>query len=158
PHAYFMRYVLHVEPVEQPEDIVELRPIDRGSLVHAILDRFVQELYADGERSSEEDARHRLHAIADEECDRLAAQGLPGRPLLGVRARRMIHDAVEAWFVADRAFRTEGDLHTVATEYRFGPIELRLSDGRALRFRGAVDRVDASADGHLMVIDYKTGS
>jgi RecB family exonuclease len=157
PHAYFMRYVLHVEPVEQPEDIVELRPIDRGSLVHAILDRFVHEEYADGDLADEEGARRRLHEITDDECDRLAAQGLTGRPLLWVRARRLIHDAVEAWFVADRAFRAENDLQTVATEYRFGPIELPLSDGRVLRFRGAVDRVDAFADGRLMVIDYKTG-
>src|SRR5262249_38378875 len=149
---------LHVEPVEQPEDIVELRPIDRGSLVHAILDRFVREEYGNGDVADEDGARQRLHEITDEECERLAAQGLTGRPLLWVRARRMIHDAVEAWFVADRAFRSEGDLHTVATEYRFGPIELPLSDGRSVRFRGAVDRVDASADGHLIVIDYKTGS
>src|SRR5204862_5550163 len=36
-------------------------------------------------------------------------------------------------------------------------IELLLTDGRRLRFRGAADRVDGGSEGSLLVIDYKTG-
>jgi RecB family exonuclease len=149
PHAYFMRYVLGIDPIEQPEDIVELRPIDRGSIVHAVLDRFVAE---DGTT----DARERLHDIADEVCNEFAERGLSGRRLLWVREQRVIHDALDAWLEADHGYRDEYGLRTVATEHRFGPIVLTLPDTRTLRFRGAIDRVDAAADGRLFVFDYKT--
>ncbi len=69
----------------------------------------------------------------------------------------MIHDALDAWFDADDGYRAEYGLTTLATEHRFGPIVLTLPDTRTLRFRGAIDRVDAAADGRLFVFDYKTG-
>jgi len=58
----------------------------------------------------------------------------------------------------------------VAVEYRFGltdaetgeavePVAVDIGDGRRMRFRGAVDRIDRSQDGsRLVVLDYKTGS
>jgi RecB family exonuclease len=150
PHAYFMRYLLHVDPVEQPEDIIELRPLDRGSIVHAVLDRFVA---GGGTRAD----RERLHDIADEECARVADRGLAGRQLLWVREQRNIHDALDAWLDADHEYRIVAGLATVATEHRFGPVELTLSDARTVRFQGAVDRVDRGVDGRLFVFDYKTG-
>ena len=61
------------------------------------------------------------------------------------------------WLEADDEYRAEHGLKTLATEHRFGPIEVPLSDGRTLRFRGAIDRVDAAGDGRLFVFDYKTG-
>jgi RecB family exonuclease len=50
----------------------------------------------------------------------------------------------------------------VATELVFGrrgvaPVEITLDDGRSVRFRGSIDRVDTTADG-LAVVDYKSGS
>ena len=50
-----------------------------------------------------------------------------------------------------------------AVELKFGDddehpsAEVGLPDGRRLRFRGMVDRVDQAADGSLLVLDYKTG-
>ena len=89
-------------------------------------------------------------------CDEFAERGLSGRRLLWVREQRVIHDALDAWLEADDAYRAEYGLRTVATEHRFGPITLTLPDARTLRFRGAVDRVDATDDGRLFVFDYKT--
>ena len=149
PHAYFMRYVLGIEPVERPEDIIQLRPIDRGSIVHEVLDRFVAE-------GGTTDARERLHEIADEVCDEFAERGLTGRRLLWERERRVIHAELDAFFDADDGYRDEYGLRTVATEHRFGPIEVTLPDRATVRVRGAIDRVDAAADGRLVVIDYKT--
>ena len=37
------------------------------------------------------------------------------------------------------------------------PFVLRLADGRRLRFRGRIDRVDRALGGGLVVTDYKTG-
>ncbi len=38
-----------------------------------------------------------------------------------------------------------------------GPVELDWSDGRRLLVRGKADRIDRTADGRLVVIDYKSG-
>ena len=43
PHAYFMRYVLRHRPRRTARGDRRAAPIDRGSIVHAVLDRFVAE-------------------------------------------------------------------------------------------------------------------
>src|SRR5690606_17767701 len=54
--------------------------------------------------------------------------------------------------------------HPVATELAFGPdreqppVEIDLGDGRTVLLRGFIDRVDRTADGGVVVVDYKTGS
>ncbi|HEX5096798.1 MAG TPA: PD-(D/E)XK nuclease family protein, partial [Acidimicrobiia bacterium] len=37
-------------------------------------------------------------------------------------------------------------------------VPVQLTDGRSVRFNGAIDRVDRAATGNLVVFDYKTGS
>src|SRR5207253_10905402 len=37
------------------------------------------------------------------------------------------------------------------------PVEVHLADDRTIRFRGSADRVDSTADGELVVTDYKSG-
>ena len=49
-----------------------------------------------------------------------------------------------------------------AVEQRFGwdraaPVSISLGDGRSVRFRGTVDRIDRLPGGGLSVLDYKTG-
>ena len=52
----------------------------------------------------------------------------------------------------------------MAVEHRFGVDEgddavvLDIGDGRTVAFRGFIDRIDRTADGGVLVVDYKTGS
>ncbi|HEX8804178.1 MAG TPA: PD-(D/E)XK nuclease family protein, partial [Acidimicrobiales bacterium] len=46
PHAYFVRQLLRVEPAETPERQLAITPIDRGSLVHDVLERYVSSVLA----------------------------------------------------------------------------------------------------------------
>ena len=39
PHAYFVRHVLGVRPIEEPADVEQLGAADRGTALHAALDR-----------------------------------------------------------------------------------------------------------------------
>ena len=48
PHAYFMRHVLRVEPIDDADDDHRISPLERGSLVHRILERWLAEAIADG--------------------------------------------------------------------------------------------------------------
>jgi RecB family exonuclease len=170
PFDYLMEHVLRVEIPELPEEIYELSPLDRGSLVHDTLDAFLREVLARDGGPPAPDApwtdtdRARLHELAEEWCDRYEALGITGRRAFWDRDRRRILADLDRFLRADTALRDEHDLTTVATELSFGlprsvqpAIEVPLSDGRTLRFRGAADRVDRSGNGALLVIDYKTG-
>ena len=147
-----MQYVLHVDPVEQPEDIVELRPIDRGSIVHAVLDRFV------GEGGTRARSASGCTTSPTRSARASPTSGLAGRRLLWEREQRIIHDALDAWLDADDEYRRECGLRDARDR---APLRSDRADALAtvasLRFRGAVDRVDRAADGRLFVFDYKTG-
>lgn len=149
PHAYFLRQVLHVRVVEDPKDVLQLSPIDRGDLLHKVLHRYV----VDGSRG-----RARLHEITDEECAGVEARGLSGHRVLWDRDRRRIHRELDAWSEADARFRADHRSTTVGTEVRFESVPVALPDGRCVGFRGSIDRVDRTATGALIVIDYKSGS
>jgi ATP-dependent helicase/nuclease subunit B len=166
PHAYFAHYVLHVDAIERPEEIVQLSALDRGSVMHAALDRFLAELIGQPGvgRPWAAAQRERLHEIMREACDEVEASGLGGRRLLWERARRQMHDELDRFLDADTTYREEQGAETLATELGFGKrdptrpaIEIACSDGRTLRLGGSVDRIDRWASGELAVIDYKTG-
>ncbi len=167
PHAYFVKYVLGVDAVERPEEIVQLSPLERGNVVHEVLENFFAPLVdRDGiGRPWPEAERRRLHETLRATCAALEARGVTGRRLLWARAQRELHAELDALLDADGEYRAETGAATVATELGFGrardphpAVVIALSDGRTLHFVGSADRVDRCADGHLVVIDYKTGS
>jgi ATP-dependent helicase/nuclease subunit B len=155
PHAYFMQSVLHIEPVEVPEEILQLQPIERGAMVHSVLDEFL----AAGPRD-----RARLRALAEAVCADAQARGITGRRLLWDRDRRLLLAELDDFFDADEGWRTARHAETLITEVAFGhgesaqgPVELAWDDGRRILVRGTADRIDRDGDGVLVVIDYKTG-
>jgi ATP-dependent helicase/nuclease subunit B len=162
-----MQSVLHVDPVERPEDIMQLAPIDRGSLVHEVLDRFLAETRTRAGAGLPWTGadRARLRTIAEEVSDLVEARGLTGRRLLWHRDRRLIFAELDAFLAADQEYRSGGVAETLATELAFGmpegeagAVEVELGGGRVVRVRGKADRVDRRTNGDLVVIDYKTGS
>ncbi len=155
PHAYLMKSVLYVEPVERPETIWQLSPLDRGSLVHEVLEHFVANGAFD---------RDRLRALAEKACAAAEARGITGRRLLWERERRVLFAELDAFYDADVAWRAKHDARPLAAELSFGfatdahpPVEVRWADGRTVRLHGTADRIDITAAGELLVIDYKTG-
>lgn len=147
PHAYLLEHVLGIEMVEEPERRLRLDPLDKGSLVHEVLHRFVEEEAGD---------RQRLQEIGAEVCDDFAARGRTGRQLFWRRDRERILADLEQFFVDDSNWRRASGAQPVAAERHFDTV-LRLPDGGELRVRGAIDRVDRLPDGSLVVSDYKTG-
>jgi hypothetical protein len=171
PFDYLMEHILRVEIPELPEDVFELSPLDRGSLVHETLDAFIREVLArDGGPPAPgvawSAADHaRLRELGSRACDQYESQGLTGRRVYWHRDRQRILADLDRFLDEDSRVRAEHGLTTVATELAFGfrdsttpAIEIALADGRVLRFRGAADRVDRADDGMLWVVDYKSGS
>ena len=168
PHAYFVRYVLGVDAVETPEREYRITPLVRGDLVHRALDRWLSEAIAEGTvpdpgRPWPPAQRRRLLEIGGEECDRVAARGLAGRPLYWRGDRSRILADLAATLDLDDTHRRESSAIPLATELDFGmpgsrhePVSVSLPDGRMIRIRGSIDRVDGAGD-DLSIIDYKTG-
>lgn len=170
PHAYFVRHVLGVLPVEDPEEQYRISPLTRGSLVHDTLDRWIAEALAadatpDPGRAWPQQHLERLHEIADEVARRLEQRGLVGRRVYWGRDKQVIRRDLETFARFDENQRAAHGSTPIATELPFGmpgsatpPVEVALPDGRSIVVRGAIDRVDRTSGDGLIVIDYKTGS
>lgn len=167
PHGYLVHHLLRVQPIEQPEDALQITPLDRGNLVHQALEEFIEAALAEGrvpppaQPWSDED-RRRLVAIADRLCDRYEAEGLTGRTLFWQRDRGKVIADLVRFLEADDRHRAATGATPIATELPFGfgdtePVAFPLGDGRQVPLRGKADRVDLGADGTLHVLDYKTG-
>jgi len=158
--------------LESPEDVLTISPLDRGSLVHRILERLIDEEIKLNASSSGKVIEHQeqlqiLYRVADEEFNRAEARGRSGKPFLWAAAKdEMIRDLL-GFVDADRLWLEEQGLEPMWAEKSFGfertdslePLTITLKDGSELSFRGMIDRVDVSKDKkRIVVTDYKTGS
>ncbi len=170
PQRYFLGRVLRVEERDERGEDFEITPLDKGTLIHDILDRFFKTAEpppaAPSSVSPPISDRERLMKIAERELDRAHARGLTGRRLLWERDRRRIIADLER-FLAEEAGRRALGAWQVGSEVGFGRIadsqgmvSLTLDDGSELQLRGKIDRVERrGAGGRLwFVIDYKTGA
>lgn len=155
PLAYFLRRILKAELFEDVTLEVQISHMQRGNLMHQVLEDYVLELTG----GSHPDAG-RLLEIAEAAFNTTAnpswLRHIWDRDKSRMRADlAKVHDA-------DDAARRSGWTH-IGVEAEFGaatgepPVELDLPDGSTVRFRGKVDRVDRHSDGQVLVIDYKTG-
>ncbi|MYL03247.1 MAG: hypothetical protein F4011_03580 [Acidimicrobiaceae bacterium] len=170
PHAYFMRHVLRVEAIDDADDDHRISPLERGSLVHRILERWLAEAITEGAVPAPgarwpESWRAHLLTVAEEECDRLAARGLVGRRLYWEHDRRQILADLVRFLDFDDEQRASYRSQPAAVELGFGmphsasgPVTVEIGNGRSMSVRGSIDRVDATPHGGLLVVDYKTGS
>jgi hypothetical protein len=153
--------VLGVEPLSEPERRIAIDPLDVGTLVHAILDEFVDAAIRD---RAGEPIRHwgpadraRLHLIAETRFADAQARGVTGKALLWERDRARISNDLDRFVDEDNIRLAADGVAPAATELEFGDVTVTLPSGRALHVRGSIDRVDAAPDGSLVVLDYKTG-
>ena len=166
PHAWFMQYVLNVQPVEQPDEQLEISPRDRGNLVHSALDRFnkrvlANELPQPGPNGWEAVHFAALLAAFEFESTVMAANGVVGRAAFWHAEQTNQRHELTAWMERDAELMAAHGAQLVASEQRFGdedcPVVIALPDGSELRLRGMVDRIDRRADGTLVVTDHKSG-
>jgi ATP-dependent helicase/nuclease subunit B len=163
PHAYFVRYVLGIRPVDEPDDIVSVTPLDRGSAIHAAVHRLQQAVLDGGApppgSSGWTDAHTALLArIGGEVADELETLGRTGRKAFWANERPALLDELARWIEADRDNWRGRTL--LLSEASFGgddAVEISLSSGRVVAFHGQLDRVDQLADGTVVVTDHKTG-
>lgn len=169
PFRYFLADVLRIPVEDEPERLLELSPLDRGTLVHAVLEQLVSEELArpDAERIPvgqpwPSTAVDRARELVDEFAADAEARGLTGKAVLWSLHREEIETDVETFLMADNVFRTEQGAIPESVEFPFGfddapAVEITTPNGAAVRFRGRADRIDVLPDGTRVVLDYKTG-
>jgi ATP-dependent helicase/nuclease subunit B len=169
PHSHFVRRLLGVEPVEHPEELIEISPLERGLLMHEALDRFFAWLKdTDGVPGPDDPwtpAQHeRLIEIGREVAGEYERRGVTGHPTMWARCRDQILADLGRFLGHAQRRRNELRTRQVRSELVFGqgrwpdPVQVGLPDGRRVRFRGGADRVDLAEDGRIIVVDYKTGN
>lgn len=167
PYRYFLAYVLRLGALDTPEEIFSISALDRGTLGHDILERFIREslqngqLPAPGEPWSSRD-HERLMRIAAQCFQDAEARGVTGKRLLWNMVKTEILSDLETFLEADALLREAGETADVRVETRFGfgdATTAVVEPETGINFRGMIDRIDISGDGKkVLVVDYKTGS
>ncbi|WP_419924848.1 PD-(D/E)XK nuclease family protein [Candidatus Poriferisocius sp.] len=169
PMRYLFQHVLRVQTFEQPEELLQISALEKGSLVHDALDMFVREQLDNDQvpppgQPWSEQQRRRLLEIGAELCEQVEARGLTGTSVYWHHDRRRILTDLERFLSKDDAQRRRYGVTAAASELAFGmpdaelgAVAITLRNGRNVRFRGRADRVDHGADDRLLVTDYKTG-
>jgi RecB family exonuclease len=168
---YFLEHVLHLEPTLEPVERKKLEPLERGNLFHDVAERFLRELREGGRLpvSDVPETQQRLLELADQALDEHVAGTPPRLTVLWERERRRFRETLLRWLAREAASSEHGT--PAHFEVAFGPahdpapgephlaepLEIELGDGRTLKVSGRIDRIDARADGGLVLRDYKTG-
>lgn len=142
PYAIYARRILKLKPLD-PLD-AEVGALDRGRIMHDVLERFV----AETESGWPAHAEARLIALADEA---FAHYGVP-QVALALWRPRFIRAA--RWFVAEERKRREGIVRFQLEVA--GQIEIAGPAG-PFALKGRADRIDILREGGAAVVDYKTG-
>lgn len=169
PHAYLIHHVLGVGEVSNPEELLEISPLHRGSLVHEALEAWLRDQIAAGDvpgphQAWPADARAALRSCVEARCAAYAEQGLTGYALLWSHDRRRILADADRLLDEDDRRRDQLGARPVAVELAFGtaggapPVEVALPDGRSVRIRGLIDRLETTTSDRVIVTDYKIGS
>jgi ATP-dependent helicase/nuclease subunit B len=170
PFQFFLGRVLRVNATDRPEDSWTVDPLERGTLVHRIVETFFKKLQPTGRLDGLADfsaAEHQLMEDIASECFAdLERRGVTGHPLVWENTSATIRADLRTFLIKDERWRRDNRLQPRSFEQPFGmgtsaswaPLELDLS-AIGVRFRGYIDRVDVDSTGRRgYLYDYKTGS
>ncbi|MCY4272052.1 MAG: PD-(D/E)XK nuclease family protein [bacterium] len=172
PYALSLSNVLGVRTPVQPEELTTISALEKGSLIHSVLEQFMKEQLDSGQVPTpgqpwSESHRNRLLEIGERKCDEAESKGLTGTPVYWHHDRSQIMADLDRFLREDNQLRRQRLVSPVASELAFGmggttpedceALEVDLPEGRSVRFRGQIDRVDRG-EGGLLVTDYKTGN
>jgi ATP-dependent helicase/nuclease subunit B len=165
PYYFFLKRAMELPVWEELAPMEAMDPLERGTLVHSILESFLREHGGEKFVATPEDALLRsLTVLAEDRLGKAQPAGIP--LLLWDIERDTLMEILRNWLSFEKA-RAGSDLRTVQLEQSFGKFRpqdsqpaFRVCAGKhTFDFRGRIDRVDVSRDGtRARVTDYKTGS
>lgn len=172
PFSFLLGRLLELPATEGHDEDTwwQISALERGSMVHRILERFFGEVVetrtpAPGDEYSAGDIQ-RMEQIATETFAEWEARGAVGHPLVWANERVAILTDLRTLLAQDVELRAQGGWQPAHVEQAFGmdqepdswpTLTIALDDGRMVRLRGRIDRIDVDGDGRARVVDYKTG-
>jgi RecB family exonuclease/transposase-like protein len=170
PARTFFGDVLRVRDLEERNDDT-LTSADKGTLLHEVLEEFFTPHLGTAESPGIPPAQawttadlERIEAILADVADRFEAEGKSGRhPTVWEVQKAEMRRTLVIALAEDAARRSEFSSWPIALEAAFGlddaePLTVVLPRSGSVDFAGCVDRIDRTADGGMLVLDYKTGS
>ncbi len=167
PFRYFLSRVLHLSALEDPEEETGISKLNRGNLMHEILEEFLKDanktktLPDPGQPWSSESA-HRLREIARGVFEKYESSGITGKPLLWQIERQNILSDLDIFLGKDAELRARYGSAVSIPEPSFGGKgegwQAAVDEATGISFRGWIDRVDLDSSGSpALIVDYKTG-
>ena len=159
PYRYFLGNVLRLNAVSEPGDDAEISPLERGSLIHRILERWVRGWLEKPDHEPWRDyvaEPEALYAVADEELRQAEQDQALGLPASASATREKVLRDLERYRRMQAAEAALG-WSPLAVEREFSGVSLPIGAGGRISARGRIDRIDANSRGRLRAIDYKTG-
>jgi len=159
PYAYFLTYILRLE---QPQSVeTDLNPLDRGTLMHRILEALVK-AWKESLYENDPPDLATCKAMIPQVMDRFWIQPelLELSPKLWQAERQRYQHRFETWLEEEAALFQERKASPLYSEWKFGhdtPLKL---DDRCYPIQGKIDRVDLCQgdSNQFYLYDYKTGS
>jgi RecB family exonuclease len=158
PFKYFAESVLQL--AEERDETAGLTPLERGSLLHALLEQF----FGEWQRLGRGTITPALMPEALALFGRLAEEALAALPIADrALERTRLLGSIVGMGVAERVFELEADSGVEVAERR---LETALNgefvfprgfETRRIAIRGKADRIDVLGDGSIAVVDYKLG-
>ena len=163
PQKFLLKHLLGVRDLDEPERELHVNPKDKGSIDHAILEKF----YSSVTPKEIDDAatalpqlarplREKLTGIIDAAYDELDSTMPPFNRAMRDIERRSTKRHLTAFVAADLADMIASGLRPREFEYKFDSAYLLRAGGASIAVKGKIDRIDRAAEA-MRVIDYKSG-
>ena len=158
PYAYFLTYILHLEQPQSVES--DLQPLDRGTLMHRILQALVKAWKVPLYETTPPDiaaCKEQIQKVLDEYW--LQPELLDLSPKLWQAERNSYRQRFESWLEEELLlFQQRGGIPQ-QTEWKFGQDSPLILDDACYPIQGKIDRIDFSKDEakRVYLYDYKTG-
>jgi ATP-dependent helicase/nuclease subunit B len=172
PFAYFLRYVLEIEPPEDwardPTLWLDARTF--GSLLHEVFRAFMVDLTGREEKPNFQLHWNLLKLHAEEAIERWRSQLPPPNMAAYTRQQNHVLVTCETFLKNEEAhcrevmpqyFEVPFGLSEDAPAAPMGsrsPVSIDMGEGKDFLLRGCIDRIDWRRDGEYEVWDYKSGS
>ncbi len=166
PFGFYAEYVLEIEALEEPEEGIDA--LQRGAILHRVLEILFRKLVETGiELTSDNLDTVLLHL--EESCTSVFrtaphVYGFRPGPLWNYEKQELLRllRVLINWECEENGIA--GRFLPYLQEFGFGfggesslPVEINAGES-AFRLRGVIDRIDRDSDGHLRLIDYKSGN